>query len=51
MKLKLFITRELEKILKDKSGNDNGHIADINFAYYNSWLLDSLRTRGDLIKF
>ena len=51
MKLKLFITRELEKILKDKSGDDEGRIADINFAYYNSWLLDSLRTRGDLIKY
>ena len=51
MKLKLYITRELEKILKEKSGDDEGRVADINFAYYNSWLLDSLRTRGDLIKY
>ena len=49
MKLKLYMARELEKILKDLSGDDEGRIADINFAYYNSWLLDSLRTRGEHI--
>jgi len=51
MKLKLYIARELEKILKELSGDDDGKIADINFAYYNSWLLDKLRTRGDHIKY
>ena len=42
--------RELEKILKE-SGDDNGRIHDINFAYYNSWLIDDLVKRGELIKF
>lgn len=49
MKLKLYLARELEKILKEMSGDDDGKIADINFAYYNSWLLDGLRTRGEHI--
>ena len=50
MKLKLFMTRELENILRE-SGDNNGRIADINFAYYNSWLIDDLVRRGDLIKY
>jgi len=50
LQLKMYITRELEKILKEISGDDSGKISDVNFAYYNSWLLDGLRTRGDHIK-
>ena len=51
MKLKLYLARELENRLKEMSGDEDGKIADINFAYYNSWLLDQLRTRGDHIKY
>lgn len=51
MQIKMYLTRELEKALKDKYPDEDGRVADINFAYYNSWLLDSLRTRGDHIKY
>ena len=44
------MTKQLEQIIKDISGEE-GRIADLNFAYQNSWLLDMLRTRGDHIKF
>ena len=50
MKLKLFMVRELENILRE-GGVDKGCVADINFAYYNSWLIDDLVKRGDLIKY
>jgi len=44
------MTKQLEQIIKDISGEE-GRIADLNFAYQNSWLLDKLRARGDHIKF
>ena len=51
LRLKLYLIKKLEEILKQLSGDDGGKIADINFAYYNSWLLDGLRERGDAIKY
>lgn len=51
LKLKLYLTRELENTIHEVSGNTDGKISDINFAYYNSWLLDGLRKRGDFIKY
>ena len=51
LQIKMYITRELENMLKQKHPDDDNRVADINFAYYNSWLLDSLRTRGDHIKY
>jgi len=51
LRCKLFMTQKLEEILKEQSGKDGGKVADINFAYHNSWLIDALRERGDLIKF
>ena len=51
LQIKIHLSQILEDKIKELSGEDGGKIADINFAYYNSWLLDSLRTRGDHIKF
>ena len=51
LRLKLFLIKQLEELLKQLSGEDGGRIADVNFAYYNSWLLDGLRDRGDAIKY
>jgi len=39
-----------EDRLKELSGKEGYRIADINFAYHNSWLIDSLRERGTHIK-
>jgi len=50
LRLKLYMTKQLEQIIKEISGEE-GRVADLNFAYQNSWLLDMLRTRGDHIKF
>lgn len=50
LRLKAYFTKTLEDIILQKSG-EAGVIADINFAYHNSWLLDRLRERGDCIKF
>lgn len=51
LRLKLYLIKKLEELLKQLSGEDGGRIADVNFAYYNSWLLDGLRDRGDAIKY
>jgi len=45
----MYLSKILEEKVKELGGED-GKIGDINFAYYNSWLLDGLRTRGDHIK-
>lgn len=50
LRLKLYLTKTLEDIIKEKSGEE-GRIADLNFAYHNSWLLERLRERGDCIKY
>ena len=40
LRLKLYMIKQLEAILKDISGEEDGRISDINFAYHNSWLLE-----------
>lgn len=51
LRFKCFLQQRLEDVIKEISGEDGGRIVDINFAYHNSWLLDSLRQRGEFIKF
>ena len=52
MKLKLYMTKKIEEIIKTKLGTGvDGRVVDINFAYYNSWLIDMLRKRGSYIKY
>ena len=42
----------LEDLIRELSGGEcDGRIADINFAYHNSWLIDKLRKRGEHIKY
>jgi hypothetical protein len=48
--LKFWVKKLFEDKLKELSGRDGFRIADINFAYHNSWLIDGLRTRGDAIQ-
>ena len=50
LQIKLYLSKILEDVLAESTGNTNGKVADMNFAYYNSWLLDKLRERGDFIK-
>ena len=40
LRLKLYMIKLLEATLKDISGEEDGRISDINFAYHNSWLLE-----------
>ena len=49
--VKFWIKKLLEDRLYELSGKRGYQIADVNFAYYNSWLLDGLRGRGTLIKY
>ena len=51
LQVKLWFKKLLEERLKELSGNDNGRIADINFAYHNSWLINKLKDRGEAIKY
>lgn len=46
----MFLIKKIEEIILELSG-EVGRVADLNFAYQNSWLLDMLRKRGDHIKF
>lgn len=50
LQIKLYLSKILEDKLAEQTGNTDGKVADMNFAYYNSWLLDKLRERGDHIK-
>lgn len=49
LRMKLYLTKKLEEIINEISGEQDGKIADINFAFYNSWLVDALRDRGQAI--
>jgi len=51
LRMKLFMCQKLEEVIKEKSGKEGGKVADLNFAYHNSWLLDALRYRGEHIKY
>lgn len=41
--------KEIERLMKEISGEDGFKVADINFAMYNSWLIDKLKERGQAI--
>lgn len=49
-RMKFWFIKLLEDRLVQLSGQDIYRIADVNFAYHNSWLIDSLRQRGSYIK-
>lgn len=51
MRFKLYYKKLIEDRVNELSEGQGGRVADINFAYNNQWLLDKLRTRGDLIKY
>ena len=50
LQVKLWLKKLLEEKLAELSGHSDGRIADINFAYHNSWLLNRLKDRGEFIK-
>jgi hypothetical protein len=51
LRVKLFLQKLVEDRTNEISGGQGGKVADINFAYKNMYLLDSLVTRGDYIKY
>lgn len=48
-RMKFIMIREIERLMKEISGEDGYKVADINFALYNSWLIDKLKERGQAI--
>lgn len=50
-KLKLWLIKRIEDQLNELSGGQGGKVASIDLTYYNSWLLEGLRNRGNFIKF
>lgn len=50
-KLKLWLIHRIEEQLNELSGGAGGKVACVDFTYYNSWLLEGLRSRGDCIKY
>lgn len=52
LRIKLYMIKLLEDLIRELSGGEcDGRIADINFAYHNSWLINKLCKRGEHIKF
>lgn len=49
-RMKFILIEEIEKIMAEISGESGYAVADINFAYRNSWLIDQLKNRGSAIK-
>ena len=49
-RMKFIFIEEIEKVMKDIGKQDGFHVADVNFAYRNSWLIDMLKVRGTAIK-
>ena len=45
----MFIAKQLESLLEEKSGGNEGKVADINFTYKNGELLNKLIKRGHYI--
>ena len=50
-KFKLWLIKRIEEQLDALSGGQGGKVASIDFTFYNSWLLEGLRKRGDFIKY
>lgn len=49
-KLKLWVIKRIEDTLNELSGGQGGKVASVDFTFWNSWVLDGLRARGDCIK-
>jgi len=50
-KFKLWLIKRIEEQLDVLSGGQGGKVASIDFTFYNSWMLEGLRTRGEMIKY
>jgi hypothetical protein len=48
--MKFILIDEIERLMREISGEDGFKVADVNFAYQNSWLIDKLKQRGSAIK-
>ena len=51
LRFKCYLQKIIEEKVNELSEGQGGKVADINFGYKNSWLLDDLYERGNLIKF
>lgn len=49
-KLKLWVIKRIEDTLNELSGGQGGKVGSVDFTFYNSWILDGLRERGNCIK-
>lgn len=49
LRMKFLMIKEIESLLADLAGQQGYKVADINFAYQNSWLIDRLKERGKTI--
>jgi hypothetical protein len=49
-KLKLWVIKRIEDTLNELSGGQGGKVGSVDFTFWNSWVLDGLRARGDCIK-
>ena len=48
-RMKFILIEEIEKIMREISGEEGFNVADVNFAYKNAWLIDLLKLRGKTI--
>ena len=42
-RMKFILIEEIERLMREISGEDGFKVADVNFAYQNSWLIDKLK--------
>lgn len=49
-RMKFIVIEEIERLMREISGEEGFTVADVNFAYQNSWLIDKLKERGTAIK-
>ena len=50
LQLKLWLVKRVEDELDKLSGGQGGKVSNIEFTFYNSWVLDMLREKGDYVK-
>ena len=48
-RMKFILIEEIEKIMREISGEEGFNVADVNFACKNAWLIDLLKERGKTI--
>lgn len=48
-RMKFILIKEIERLMTEISGEEGYKVADVNFAMYNSWLIDRLKDRGQAI--